>query len=68
MFDHAKVFNQPLNNWKTAKVTNMNFMFTFAKAFNHQDLSAWDVGNVPPKKHRRFVSSSGGGNIEPSWK
>ena len=34
MFHSASAFNQPLNDWRVDKVTNMNHMFCGA-AFNH---------------------------------
>ena len=34
MFDRAISFNQPLNNWNTSKVADMNNMFCQAKKFN----------------------------------
>ena len=34
MFDQARAFNQPLNNWNTSNVTNMSYMFRSAQAFN----------------------------------
>ena len=42
MFQSAKVFNQPLNNWNVSNVTNMFQMFANAKAFN-QNLNNWRV-------------------------
>jgi hypothetical protein len=46
----------------------MGWMFWGAKAYKNQDLSSWNVGNVPSNKHFHFMESSGGGNIEPNWK
>ena len=34
MFAQAYAFKQPLNNWDTSKVTNMNSMFVGAHRFN----------------------------------
>ena len=45
MFDAARSFNQPLNNWNVSKVTNMAEMFYDAKSFN-QPLNNWNVSNV----------------------
>lgn len=45
MFEEAKKFNQPLNNWNTSKVTSMTKMFCKAKSFN-QPLDKWDTKNV----------------------
>jgi surface protein len=68
MFMGAKAFNQQLNNWNVSTVTNMRRMFKEAKAFENQDLSSWDVSNVPSGYHDDFMKSSGSGNIEPKWK
>jgi len=45
----------------------MKYMFNGAKAFTNQDLSSWDVNNVPSDKHNDFVKGTGGGNTEPNW-
>ena len=45
MFDHVRLFNQPLNHWDVSHVTDMSFMFHDASAFN-QPLDSWDVSNV----------------------
>lgn len=47
MFDSVTVFNQPLNTWNTASVTNMSSMFFShnPSAFN-QPLNNWNVSNV----------------------
>jgi surface protein len=38
-------FNQPLNNWDTARVTDMLSVFSGATSFN-QPLNEWDVSSV----------------------
>ena len=45
MFQQAKSFNQPLNNWNASNVNNMACMFQQAKSFN-QNISNWNVSNV----------------------
>jgi len=45
MFYYATSFNQPLDNWSVAKVTNMTWMFEGTRAFN-QPLNTWDVSSV----------------------
>jgi surface protein len=67
MFRFTKAFNQPLNNWNVSSVTDMRSMFYEAKAFTDQNLSSWDVGNVPSDKHKSFIYNTGGGNTEPNW-
>ena len=49
MFADAHAFNQPLNNWDTSKVTNMENMFYMAEAFN-QPLNNWDTSKVTNMK------------------
>jgi surface protein len=41
----AKVFNQPIGNWNTAKVTSMISMFRSAGAFN-QPIGNWNTSAV----------------------
>ena len=41
----ASAFNQPLNDWRVDKVTNMEGMFRSASSFN-QPLGTWRVDNV----------------------
>jgi surface protein len=45
MFMGADAFNQPLNNWDTSSISDLEKMFFLAEAFD-QDLSSWDVSNV----------------------
>eukprot|EP00956_Cyclotella_meneghiniana_P016363 scaffold25814_cov57-Cyclotella_meneghiniana.AAC.3 len=45
MFEGAKSFNQPLNDWNVQSVENMSGMFKNAESFN-QPLNKWKVGNV----------------------
>ena len=45
VFNHAKSFNRPLNNWDVSNVTNTHSMFGGAESFN-QPLNEWDVSNV----------------------
>ena len=42
MFSGASAFNQPIGNWDTGNVTNMNGMFSGASAFD-QNLGTWNV-------------------------
>ena len=45
MFNNARSFNQPLNNWNVSNVRSMRGMFQNAKSFN-QPLNNWNVSNV----------------------
>ena len=45
MFSNAGLFNQDLNGWDVAEVTNMSSMFSGAIAFNGA-INEWDVGKV----------------------
>ena len=45
MFAGCLAFNEFLNKWNVANVTNMSFMFSDCRAFN-QPLENWNVGNV----------------------
>jgi surface protein len=68
MFWDAKVFNQALNSWDVSGVANMRFMFTGASAFKNHDLSGWNTDNIQSSKRDRFMTDTGSGNTEPSWK
>jgi len=37
MFDGAEAFNQPIGEWNTSNVTNMQAMFYGAKALRRRD-------------------------------
>ena len=37
--------NQPIDNWDTRSLTNMNNIFGSAQSFN-QSIGNWDVGRV----------------------
>ena len=67
MFFHAKNFNQPLNKWDVNNVTDVDRMFANARAFTNQDLSSWNVSNVPTDKHNDFMTGTSTGNTEPNW-
>lgn len=45
MFQGAKSFNDPINDWNTSEVENMSYMFAGALDFN-QSLNDWNVGFV----------------------
>ncbi|ALJ05230.1 hypothetical protein APS56_08880 [Pseudalgibacter alginicilyticus] len=45
MFNGAKTFNSPLNNWDVSSVTNMKSIFYGAEDFD-QPLYNWNVSNV----------------------
>jgi surface protein len=68
MFYEAEAFNQTLNNWDVSNVTDMSYMFYKASTFTNQDLSSWNVGNVPSTEHSDFMLKAGGGNTQPNWK
>jgi len=42
MFHNCTAFNQPLDNWDTSKVTEMNIFLQGASAFN-QTLASWNL-------------------------
>jgi surface protein len=45
MFFGCTKFNQPIGNWNTSGVNNMNAMFNGATLFN-QDIISWNTSNV----------------------
>ena len=49
MFDGATAFNGDLENWNTAKVTNMGGMFKKASSFNG-DIGNWNTASVTDMK------------------
>jgi surface protein len=51
--------------WDTGKAETMLMMFSNAKAFEHHNLSGWDVSNV--SQHDDFFKDVGTGNTEPIW-
>ena len=50
MFEQASIYNQPLNAWDVAQVTNINFLFNSASFFN-QPVGLWSVGQVRNLHH-----------------
>ena len=57
MFNDARAFNQPLNNWNVSNVRYMNRMFWDAKSFN-QPLNNWNVSNVKDMSYMFHEASS----------
>ena len=47
----AREFNQPLDNWKVASVTDMSEVFKIARNFN-QPLNNWNVANDMSQKSK----------------
>ena len=45
MFDGARSFDQPLEGWNTAKVTDMRRMFCGTSSFD-QPLEGWNTAKV----------------------
>ena len=45
MFQHAKLFNSPIENWDMSNVTNISGMFEEAVMFN-QPIEHWDTSSV----------------------
>ena len=54
MFKSASKFNQPIDQWTTSKVNDMQQMFQSASAFN-QPIGKWDTSSVT-NMYRMFVS------------
>ena len=47
--ERFKSFNTDLSCWDVSKVTDMEYMFSYASDFN-KDLSSWNVSNVTTMK------------------
>ena len=45
LFGNAEEFNQPINNWNTGNVKDMNWMFCNAENFN-QPINNWNTSEV----------------------
>ena len=45
MFKNATDFNQPIGDWETSSVENMDSMF-FGASLSNQDLSLWCVSQL----------------------
>ncbi len=59
LFNGNSIFNQPIGDWDTSKVTDMSYMFENAIEFN-QNPSTWNVANVT--NHEDFNLDA-----NPSW-
>ena len=57
MFYKATSFNQPLNNWNTGNVIDMDGMFCFTGLFN-QPLNNWNTENVTDMNHMFYKAIS----------
>lgn len=72
MFSGASIFNQPIGNWNTSRVTNMSSMFGAigaVAAFN-QNIGSWNVSSVTNMYqmflNARFFNNGGDSSIN-SW-
>jgi surface protein len=65
MFKEASAFDQPLNQWDTGKVTNMQEMFSKATSYN-QDLTGWQVGQVTQCLFFSFGATSWSSSNQPT--
>ena len=50
-------FNQPIGDWDTSSVTDMNFMFYLASSFN-QPIGNWNVSDVVDMQSMFFLATS----------
>ena len=65
MFQIALDFNQPLHNWDTSNVINMESMFSGASGFN-QPLNDWNVSSVT-KMRSMFKTTNTFNNSLGDW-
>jgi surface protein len=65
MFQGAVAFNTNVSRWNVSNVTDMQNMFSKARAFSNQDLSNWNVKKV--QYHNNFITDAGSNNIEPDF-
>jgi len=65
MFYSAQKFDQPLNNWNTASVTNMAYTFAHADNFKG-DVSTWDTSGVTNMSNM-FQSTTGFSSDLNNW-
>ena len=55
LFDHAVLFDQPLETWDVSNVTNMRFMFHEAQSYN-QVFTRWNLASL--QVYTFFASNS----------
>ena len=64
-FGDKSTFNGDISRWNTARVTNMNSMFSYASAFN-QDIGSWNTAQVTDM-NSMFQSASAFNHDISSW-